>query len=154
VIAVQLVLPEDAATLRRIAAEEEAGGVLVRRRDTLAKLNRQLLMPAPADAIAPELFDFVAAMAPRMEAGTISTPWAGYLYTVYQRDMRQERPLGRPRRSQEEVEAVLDGYVEFFAIRADPRRGAPGAAGTVPADPAAEGYDALRQWRDERRLGR
>jgi hypothetical protein len=110
-------------------------------------------MPPPADAIAPELFDFVTAMAPRMEAGTISTPWAGYLYTVYQRDMRQERPQGRPRRSQAEVEAVLDGYVEFFAIRADPRGGTPGAAGGS-ADPAADGYDALRQWRDERRLGR
>jgi hypothetical protein len=143
----QLRLPMDGAALRRIAAEEEARGDLARRREVLAGVNRQLLMPPPDDVFAPELFDFVVALAPRMESGTVSPAWGSYLYTTYQRALREERPDGRPRRSAAEIEPVLDGYVEFFQIRFDPR-------GQQRPDPAADGFEAVREWRDEQRLGR
>jgi hypothetical protein len=143
----QLQLPMDAAALRRIAADEEAKGELARRRDILAGINRQLLMPSPDDVFAPELFDFVVVLAPRMESGTVSPAWASYLYTTYQRELREERPDGRPRRPAAAIEPVVDGYIEFYRIRLDPR-------GQQRPDPAADGFEAVRQWRDEQRLGR
>ena len=93
----QLQLPMDAAALR-CAADEEAKEKPARRRDILAGINRQLLMPPPDDAFAPELFDFMVVLAPRMESGTVDPAWASYLYTTYQRRLREERPDGRPRR--------------------------------------------------------
>jgi len=143
----QLQLPMDGATLRRIAADEEAKGELARRRDILAGINRQLLMPPPDDVFAPELFDFVVALAPRMESGTVSPAWASYLYTTYQRELREERPDGQPRRPEAAIEPVVDGYIEFYQIRRDPRA-------QQRSDPAADAFEGVRAWRDEQRLGR
>jgi hypothetical protein len=114
-------LPADADSLRRIATEDEATGALARRREIVGGLNRQLLMAPPADVLAPELFDFVVALAPRMEAGVVSSAWGSYLFTTYQRDLRAERPDGRPRRSPREIDAILDGWIEFYRIQANPR---------------------------------
>ena len=143
----QLQLPMDAAALRRIAADEEAKGELARRRDILAGINRQLLMLPPDDAFAPELFDFMVVLAPRMESGTVSPAWASYLYTTYQRELREERPDGRPRRPAAAIEPVVDHYIEFYQIKFDPRT-------QQRPDPAADGFDAMKAWRDEQRLGR
>jgi hypothetical protein len=141
----ELRLPADAATLRRIASDDDLAHRLDRRREILAGLNRQLLMPPPDDALVPELFDFVVALAPRMESGTMSAAWGSYLYTTYQRELGTERPRGEPRRTAREVEAVLAGWVEYYAIRENPRAGRP---------VAADGFEATREWRTERRLGR
>ena len=141
-----LSLPYDAGTLRRIAREDDAAGRLDRRQAILGTLNRQLLMAPPADGLAPELFDFVAALAPRMEDGTISPPWASYLYTTYQRDLGDAHAAGRPRRSAAEVDAVLDGWIEHYSLRANPMAARQSIEGG--------GFDATQSWRNERRLGR
>jgi hypothetical protein len=142
----QLRLPTDAATFRRIAIEDDVADTLGRRREILAGMNRQCLMPPPDDAVVPEVFDFATALASRMEEGTVSAAWGGYLYTVYQRDLRAERPSGRPRRSSAEVAAELDRAIEFFHIRENPYAGRGGTE--------SDSFDALRDWRTERRMGR
>src|SRR5262249_9839150 len=48
--------------LSRVASQETAAGTIERRRAILAKLNQQLLMPAPSDALVPELFDLTTLM--------------------------------------------------------------------------------------------
>jgi len=143
----QLQLPANGAELRKIAAAEEAKKELTRRRELVAGIDRQLLMPPPDDLFVPELFDFVVALAPRMESGVVSPAWASYLYTTYQRELQEKRPDGHPRREAADIEPVIDGYIEFYQIRLDPRR-------QQPPDPAAEGFEAVRQWRDEQRVGR
>ena len=142
----ELQLPADSDTLRRIAADDDASGRLERRKAIVAGVDRQLLMPAPEDALVLELFDFVVALAPRMESGAIDPAWGSYLYTTYERELRRDRPAGRPRRTPAEIATVLDGYVEFFHIRADPRR--------VRATSERQGFDAMQDWRTERRMGR
>jgi hypothetical protein len=142
----QLELRDDAPALRRVANDEEAAGTLERRRATIADLNRQLLMPPPRDALVPELFDLVVAMAPQMESQNVSPAWASYVYTSYQRDLVRERPDGTPRRSLQEVQAALDAYVEYFRLRARPDGSG--------FDPAAAGMQDTIEWRNERRLGR
>ena len=103
-------------------------------------------MSPPDDALVPELFDFVVALAPRMESGAVSSAWGSYLYTTYQRDLRAERPDGRPRRTPAEIDGVVAGWIEFYQIRANPR--------VAPRAAESDGFDALRKWRTERRLGR
>ena len=142
----ELVLPADAATLRRIAAEDDAPGRLERRRDLVAGMNRQLLMPPPDDVLVPELFDVAVALGPRMESGVIDAAWGSYLYTTYQRELQASRPSGRPRRTVADIDTVLDGWVEFYHIRANPRVARPA--------PEAAGFEATQEWRSERRLGR
>ena len=142
----EMQLPADAATLRRIAADEDPSGRLERRRTIVAGVDRQLLMPPPDDALVPELFDFVVALAPRMEAGAIDAAWGSYLYTTYQRELRQDRPDGRPRRTTAEIDAVLDGFVAFYHIRANPR--------VVRPTAESQGFEATQEWRNERRMGR
>ena len=142
----ELSLPSDAATLSRLAIDEDATGRIDRRREVLAGLNRQLLMPPPDAAFVPELFDFVAALAPRMESGTVSPAWGSWLYTTYQRDLRAERPDGRPRRPSAEVSAALERSIEFYHVRANPRLARPSMEG--------QGFEATQEWRTERRLGR
>jgi hypothetical protein len=142
----ELVLPADGDTLRRIAAEDDPAGRLERRRTVVAGVDRQLLMPAPDDALVPELFDVVVALAPRMESGAVRPSWGSYLYTTYERELRRDRPTGRPRRTSAEIETVLDGYVEFFRIRADPR--------AVRATPERGGFEAMQDWRNQNRIGR
>jgi len=142
----ELVLPADAATLRRIAADDDGSGRLDRRRHVVGGMNRQLLMAPPDDALVPELFDFAIALAPRMESGVIDAAWGSYLYTTYQRELQASRPAGHPRRTAADIDAVLDGWVDFYHIRASPRVARPA--------PEAAGFDATQEWRTERRLGR
>ncbi len=142
----ELQLPASSTTLRGIAGSEESSGALDQRRELLAGIARQLLMAPPGDVFVPELFDFLVALAPRMESGAVSAAWGSYLYTTYQRELLEERPAGRPRRPAVEIEPVLDGYVEYFSLRADPNDPRP--------DPAADAFEAVRSWRDEQRIGR
>src|SRR5262249_15874371 len=110
----QLLLPANAAELRKTAAEDETKGELTRRRDILAGMDGEVVMPPPDDVFVPELFDFVVALAPRMESGVISPAWGSYLYTTYQRELQEKRPDGRPRREAAAIEPVIDGYIEFY----------------------------------------
>jgi hypothetical protein len=106
--------------LGRIAASENQTGSVAKRRDILTQINRYMLMPAPDDAMVPELFDLVTQLSSRVAIGEISLNWAAYIYTAYQRDMIQQRPNGTPRRSPEEVGVQLAHYIEFFNIRKRP----------------------------------
>jgi hypothetical protein len=140
----ELYLPRDSRTLARVAAEDDPTGALDRRREVLGEVSRQLLMAPSPDAYVPELFDLLAAMAPRMEQGAISAAWGSYIYTTYQQDMVKDRPTGAPRPSRAEVEKALDGYVEFFRLR----------QGRKLRTIEDAGFDDMRGWRDERRMGR
>jgi hypothetical protein len=106
--------------LGRVARAERASGDLTRRRESVARFNRMLLMPPPADALVPELFDLATALSSRVATGEVSLEWAAYIYTDYQREMVRDRPDGMPRRSPEEVAAQLGRYLEFFSIRKRP----------------------------------
>jgi hypothetical protein len=106
--------------LGRIAASENQTGSVAKRRAILAQLNRYMLMPAPDDALVPELFDLVTQLSSRVATGEISLNWAAYIYTAYQRDMIQQRPNGTPRRSPEEVGVQLAQYIKFFNIQKRP----------------------------------
>lgn len=143
----ELRLPADSAALARTAHDEEMRERIDKRRETLANVARQLLMGAPPDVLVPEQFDFLVALAPRMESGAVDAAWGSYLYTTYLRDMQRERPDGRPRRGSAEIGAVLDRWIEFYQIRANPRL-APSRS------MEAQGFDATREYRDERRQAR
>ena len=106
--------------LRRIASAEETSGATDRRLEVLTDVHRRLLMPPPAAANAPELFDLVTLLAERVAVGEVSLGWAAYLYTGYVRDLAERQPAGSPRRSAEEIRVVLDRQIEFFAIRKRP----------------------------------
>ena len=106
--------------LSRIASRENASGSLEERRRMLAQMNRYLLMPPPADAQVPELFDLVTQLSSRIATGEVSLNCAAYIYTTYQRDMIQQRPGGQPRRSPDEVGAQLARCIEFFHIQKRP----------------------------------
>ena len=106
--------------LGRIAHSEGSSGTIERRSAILTQLNRYLLMPPPPDVYVPELFDLVTALSSRVATGEVSLNWAAYIYTAYQRDMVQQRPTGRPRRSIDEVNAELGRYIQFFAIQKRP----------------------------------
>ena len=140
----ELMLPKDARTLARIAAEDDVTGSLGRRREVLTNVAHQLLTPAPPDPYVPELFDFLAAIAPRMEAGAISPAWGSYLYTTHRQNLARERPTGLPRPSRAEIERMVDGYVKFFRLQ-------PGHKLQTIEDAA---FEDTRQQRDEHRIGR
>jgi hypothetical protein len=139
---VYLPLDQSAASLARIATEDDLVSDLERRREILVDLNRGVLMAPPSDAIVPELFDFTALLAARMESGAVSSDWAAYLYTSYQRDLVRERPDGTPRRSAPAIEASLAESIEFYRIQ---KRGdAPPPAGVWP--PPGDDGRAGRSW--------
>jgi hypothetical protein len=142
----ELRLTESARGLAATAAREEPQGVVDERARVVADVSAQLLQPPPPAALVPELFDVLVSVAPRMESGVISPAWASYVYTGYERDLRRARPDGVPRRSAAEVETAVQGYVEFYRLRA--REGHP-----LPTLEHAGFEDAMQQ-RDERRLGR
>jgi hypothetical protein len=106
--------------LANLAERDEAAGDLARRREVVARMNRQLLMSPPADAHVPELFDVTTLLSPRVASGEISLPWAAYVYTSYQRDLVAERPTGQPRRSADEIRAQVEHYVEFYSLQKRP----------------------------------
>lgn len=137
--------------LGRMARAEQASGGLARRRDAVSRLNRTLLMPAPADPLVPELFDLMTALSSRVATGEVSLDWAAYIYTSYQRDLLRERPDGTPRRSAEEVAGQLAHYLEFYSIR---RR--PDARGMTVGDLLGTGDDVitLEEIEEAERTGR
>ena len=139
---VYLPLDRSAASLARIANEDDLVGDLERPRDILIALNRGVLMPPPNDAIVPELFDFTALLARRMESGDVSSDWAAYLYTSYQRDLVHERPDGTPRRSAGAISQALAESMEFYRIQR--RADAPPPAGVWP--PPGDDGRAGRPW--------
>ena len=142
----ELRLTESARSLARTAASEEASGTIGERSAVLADVHAELLAPPPPDPLVPELFDVLVAVAPRMESGAISPAWASYVYTSYERDLRRERPSGAPRRSPAEIETAVQGYVEFYRLRA--REG--------QRTPTLEdaGFEDTLERRNEHRLGR
>jgi hypothetical protein len=142
----ELQLPEDAGTLGRIARDEEAGGTITRRRATLAAVAKQLLTTPPADPLVPELFDYLTALALRMEDGVVSPAWGSYLYTTYGQDLARDRPDGRPRRTRTEIDASLDRSIAYFHLRANPEAAA--------AQRQQQGFEDTRAWRNERTIGR
>ena len=93
------------------------------------------------------MFDVLVALAPRMESGTVSAAWASRIYTTYERDLAKERPTGTPRRTRVEIDRALAELVAYYHIRENPKA-------TPSASPERQGFDAIREWRDERRLGR
>ena len=143
----QLTLPTGAASLRRVAAEDDPPKRLERRTQIISGVQRQLLMAPIDDALVPEMFDVLVALAPRMESGTISAAWASWIYTTYERDLTKERPAGTPRRSRVEIDRAIGELVAYYHIRENPKT-------APPASPESQGFDAIREWRDERRLGR
>jgi hypothetical protein len=124
-------IPHDRGALRRLAAEDEAEGVVTRRRAVVADLHRGLLMAPPPDAFVPELFDLITVLAGRADTGEIRETWGAYVYTTYERDLVRDRPDGRPRRDAGDIEAVVQGYVAHYRLQV-----APAAAGRDPSDPA------------------
>ena len=143
----QFVLPMDAASLRRVAAEDDPPKRLERRTQIISGVQRRLLMAPLDDAFVPEMFDVLIALAPRMESGTISAAWASWIYTTYERDLVKQRPTGTPRRSHVDIDRALAELVAYYHIQENPRA-------TPPASPDRQGFEATREWRDERRLGR
>jgi hypothetical protein len=106
--------------LTRVSDAETSSGTIDRRRQILSTINKQLLMPAPPDALVPELFDLVTLVSSRVATGEISLNWVAYIYTSYQRDMVEQRPSGTPRRNREQVKAELERLVRFYAIQKRP----------------------------------
>ena len=106
--------------LSRVAAKENETGDLTKRREILARIHGQLLMPPPDDRLVPELFDFSTALSSRVATGEVSIAWAAKLYTEYQRDMLLQRPTGEPRRTPEEVGAEVQRLVTFYAVQKRP----------------------------------
>jgi hypothetical protein len=109
--------------LSRVAEAENTSGKLDQRKQILANINRQLLMPAPPDTLVPELFDLVTLVSSRVATGDISLNWVAYIYTTYQRDMVDQRPNGTPRRNLDQVHAELDRLVQFYSIQKRPDQG-------------------------------
>ena len=124
--------------LARVSSGEARDGMLKRRRAVVGSVHRVLLMRPPPDAMVGELFDVLTLLGQRMAAGTVPLAWGAYLYTGYVRQLMGERPDGRPARTLEEVQTVLDREVAFYAVG---RR--PGVNGVRLSDvfgPGTDGY--------------
>src|SRR5262249_56970438 len=100
----------------------------------VSRLPRLLLMPAPPDAMVPELFDFITLLSSRVATGEVSLAWSAYLYTGYVRDMARERPDGLPARSNTEIAAALEDQIAFFNIRKRPDTAGVRVSGLLGAD--------------------
>jgi hypothetical protein len=68
----------------------------------------------------------------------VTLNWAAYLYSGYARDLVRDRPDGTPRRSDDELRALLDREVAFFAIRKRPH-----AEGFGVGDLIGQGGDTI-----------
>lgn len=106
--------------LDRVAAHEAASGSVADRRLVLARVHGLLLMPPPAAALVPELFDFITLLSYRVATGAVSLNWAAYLYSNHVLDLVRTRPGGEPRRSRAELEADLRRDADFFSLRKRP----------------------------------
>jgi len=106
--------------LARIAAAEEAQGDLSKRRETVHRVNRMLLLQPPPDAWVAELFDLITAVSARVATGEIDLNWAAYIYDSYERDMARDRPDGSPRRTHAEIEDSVLEYVRFYTLQKRP----------------------------------
>ena len=106
--------------LQRVASREEAKGDLTQRRQTIARIHRQLLIAPPSDALVPELYDLVTLLSTRVATGEISMSWSAYVYTSHLRDTVLSRPDGQPRRSTEKLQEFVQKQVEFFYLRKRP----------------------------------
>jgi hypothetical protein len=106
--------------LGRVAAREQGSAALSQRRAVVSGLHRALLMPPPSDALVPELFDVVTLVSPRVASGEFSFDWVAHFYTTYVQDLTIQRPAGTPRRTQDEIRAEIERYVQFYAIQKRP----------------------------------
>lgn len=105
--------------LERVAASEEKSGDVTQRRQTVARVHRQLLIePPPADLV-PELFDFLTQLSARTATGEISLAWSAYLYTTHLRDA-VARPAGTPRLTNDQLAAEVQEGVEFYYLQKRP----------------------------------
>jgi hypothetical protein len=93
---------------------------LPQRRAVVAGYHRLLLMPPPADALVPELFELTHLVSRRVASGEISFAWVAHLYTTYHLDLVTQRPTGTPRRTSDEIQREIDRYVQFYSIRKRP----------------------------------
>ncbi len=125
-------------SLERISALEEGTGDIANRRGIIETIHRRLLMPPPPDGMVPELFDYVTLLSARVASGEVTLNWAAYLYSGYARDLVRDRPDGTPRRSDDELRALLDREVAFFAIRKRPH-----AEGFGVGDLIGQGGDTI-----------
>ncbi len=105
--------------LQNVASREEASGGLERRRRTISRLHRTLLIAPPPNAIIPELFDYLTELSVRTASGEISWAWSAYLYTSHLRTAIA-RPHGMPRASAEQLAAEIQEGVEFFHLQQRP----------------------------------
>lgn len=124
--------------LGRIAAREQGDGDVSQRRAVVVGLHRQLLMPPPADALVPELFEVATLVSRRVASGEISFAWVAHLYTTYALDLVTQRPTGTPRRTADGIRAEIDRYVAFYSIRSRPD-----APGVTVADLFGTGDDVI-----------
>jgi hypothetical protein len=124
--------------LSRVAESENTSGKLERRKEILTSINRSLLMPAPDDALVPELFDLVTLVSSRVATGEVSLNWVAYIYTTYQRDMVVKRPNGMPRRDLADVRTELDRLIAFYSIQKRPEQ-----AGIKVGDILGTGDDVI-----------
>lgn len=106
--------------LQRVAIDEERSGELTRRRQTIARLHRQLLMKPPADAMVPELYDLVTLLSSRVATGEISLDWSAYIYTSHYRSAALSRADGGARLGLDELGQYVAEQVEFFYLRKRP----------------------------------
>ncbi len=105
--------------MQRIADQEDLAGDIAKRRRTVTGIHRQLLIAPPADAMVPELFDFMTQLSARTATGEISLPWSAYLYTTHVREAL-ERPAGSARPTREELAKEIQEGVEFFYLQKRP----------------------------------
>ncbi len=105
--------------LQNVASHEEESGGVNRRRRTVSRLHRTLLMAPPPDALVPELFDYLTQLSARTASGEISWAWSSYLYTSHLRTA-VARPLGTPRASAEQLATEIQEGVDFFYLQQRP----------------------------------
>lgn len=106
--------------LQRVSAEEEESGELTRRRQTIARLHRRLLMKPPQDALVPELYDLLTLLSSRVATGEISLDWSAYIYTSHYRSAVLSRANGGERLGFDELAEYVAEQVEFFYLRKRP----------------------------------
>jgi hypothetical protein len=106
--------------LAHLEAADEAAGGLARRRGVLTRLHERLLLQPPPDALVPALSDVAVELTPRVARGEMTLAWAGYLYTNWARDLRDQAAAGAPPPDRDAIHAKIEEQIAFFAIRKRP----------------------------------